>query len=90
MTPNSKVIKLAGWAPKFNTWEQNQNIIDLKNIQQFKWRLILQQIAGHNKLDRKPKNKAKEAAEKAKGQKSKDANSEGSFLDFFAFTIGIF
>ena len=41
----------------------------------------MQQITGHSKLG--PKDKAKEAAEKAKGQKSKDANSEGSFLDFF-------
>ena len=44
----------------------------------------------HSKLGRKPKDKAKEAAEKAKGQKSAHSNSEGSFLDFFAFTNGIF
>jgi hypothetical protein len=54
------------------------------------WRLVLQQIADHSKLGRKPKDKAREAAEKAKGQKSADSNSEGSFLDFFAFTNGIF
>ena len=90
MPPYSKIIKLAGLAPKCNTWEQKENILDPKLIQQFEWRLVLQQIAGYSKLDRKPKDKAKETAEKAKGQKSADSNSEGSVLNFFAFTIGIF
>ena len=49
---------------------------DLKN-------LVLQQMAGHSKLGCKPKDKAKEAAEKAKGQKSADSNSEESFFDFY-------
>ena len=74
---------ITGWAPKFNTWEPEENILDPRLIQQFERKLVLQQMAGHSKPGRKPKDKAKEAAEKVKGQKSADFNSEGSFLEFF-------
>ena len=47
-------------------------------------------MAGHSKPGCKPKDKAKEAAVKTKGQKSEDSNSEGKKVQKGSFTIGIF
>ena len=62
------LVKWKGWSPKYNTWEPEDNILDLRLIQQYERKQVLKAMANKasgKKAGRKPKeNNKPEKSEK--------------------------
>ena len=60
------LVKWKGWSPKYNTWEPEDNILDLRLIQQYERKQVLKAMANKagKKAGRKPKENKPENSEK--------------------------
>ena len=86
------LVKWKGWSPKYNTWEPEDNILDLRLIQQYERKQVLKAMANKasgKKAGRKPKeNNKPENTEKdspmasvsGTGTGTSAAQSESEFL----------